>query len=476
MIEQEVELVWNDCLAVIKDNVSNQSYRTWFEPIKPVKLSGAVLTIQVPSQFFFEWLEEHYVSLLHKTIKRALGQEGRLEYRIVMENNLTDKPYTVNMPGGAYTHKNQAVNTSINIANSVKNPFIIPGLRKINIDSQLQNHYTFERFVQGECNRLAASAGMAVAEKPGETAFNPLMLYGGTGLGKTHLAHAIGNRIKQLHMDKTVLYVRADTFTNQFIESLRTSSVNDFVNFYQLIDVLIVDDIHFFANKDKTQDVFFSLFNHLQQAKKQIILTSDKPPKDLKGMEERLLSRFKWGLTADLQLPDFETRVSILKSKMYNDGIELPDETIDFIAANINSNVRDLEGALISLMAHASLNRKQPDLDLAKKVMQNLVRHVALEMTPENIQHLVCDFFNVDRNDVMSKSRKREIAQARQVAIYLTKSLTDLSLKAIGQRFGGRDHSTVIHSIQAVEDLIKTDRNFKQQMEEIQKKVKMAAS
>lgn len=470
------EDVWRNCLKIIRDNVSLQSFKTWFDPIKPVKLENSVLTIQVPSQFFYEWLEEHYVTLLRKTIKRELGNDARLEYRIVVENSSGANPYTIKYPNyNTGNSKNAEVAAPLVVSGSIKNPFIIPGLKKVNIDPQLSPAYNFDSFVEGDCNRLARSAGFAVASKPpGATAFNPLVLYGGVGLGKTHLAQAIGNQFKQNFPNKTVLYVSSEKFTNQFIDALRNNAVNDFIHFYQLIDVLIVDDIQFFANKDKTQDIFFHIFNHLHQSNKQLVLTSDRSPRDLEGMEERLLSRFKWGLSADLQVPDFETRIAILEKKMYADGIELPREVVEFVAYNINTNVRELEGALISLLAQASLNKKEIDIELSKKIIKNFVKSISREVSIEYIQKTVCEHFEVPVDKLREKTRKRAIVQARQLSMYLAKNFTKNSLKVIGKHFGGRDHSTVIHSCQAIQNLMDTDPGFKESVKDIQKKIQLS--
>ena len=453
MSSKDFQTVWANCLKIIKDNVNLQSFKTWFEPIEPVKLEDEVLTIQVPSQFFYEWLEEHYVTLLRKTIKRELGNNARLEYRIVVENSSgNNSPFTIDYPNyNTGNNKNPEVAAPLVMGTSIKNPFVIPGLKKVNIESGLNANYNFDNFIEGDCNRLCRSAGYAVAQKPGGTAFNPLVIYGATGLGKSHLAQSIGNEVKQNFPNKTVLYTNAERFTNQFIESLKNNSVNDFVHFYQLIDVLIIDDIHFFANKAKTQDIFFHIFNHLHQESKQIILTSDRPPRDLEGVEERLLSRFKWGLSADLQAPDFETRVAILEKKMYADGIELPKDVVEFVAYNITNNVRELEGALVSLLAQASLNKKQIDLDLAKKIVKNFVKNMSREVSIDFIQKAVCDYFEVPVDKLKEKTRKRQVVQARQLSMYLSKNFTKHSLKAIGKHFGGRDHSTVIHSCQAIQ-------------------------
>ena len=466
--------VWESCLQIIKDNIPAQSFKTWFEPVKAVKLEGNVLTIQVPSLFFYEWLEEHYVGLLRKTIKKQLGENGRLEYNIVVEKSSTSNPYTTNMPssGNGAEGKKQSMPVPVSLNKDIKNPFVIPGLKKLQVDPQLNQNYTFDNFIEGECNRLARSAGCAVAARPGGTSFNPLMIYGGVGLGKTHLAQAIGNEIKQKLPDKLVIYVSCEKFCQQFVDSLKNNTINDFVNFYQAMDVIIMDDIHNFAGKERTQDIFFHIFNHLHQSGKQIILTADKPPRDLAGLEERLLSRFKWGLSADIQVPDLETRMAILKKKMYSDGIELPEDVIEYMAHQIDNNVRELEGAMVSLLAQSTLNKKEIDLNLAKTMLKNFIKNSHKEISMDYIQKLVCDYFEVPVEMVKSKLRKREIVQARQISMYLAKNHTKSSLKSIGAFFGGRDHSTVIYACQTVEDLIETDKKFKSYVQDIQKKLR----
>ena len=475
-MEKTSTQVWDSCLQIIKDNIPAQSFKTWFEPIKALRLEGNVLTIQVPSLFFYEWLEEHYVGLLRKTVKKQLGEEGRLEYNIVVEKSSTTIPFTTNMPsnGNGAEGKNQSMPMPVALNKDIKNPFVIPGLKKLQVDPQLNANYTFENFVEGDCNRLARSAGYAVAAKPGGTSFNPLMIYGGVGLGKTHLAQAIGNEIKRSMPDKLVLYVSCEKFTQQFVDALKNNNINDFVNFYQAMDVLIMDDVHNFAGKEKTQDIFFHIFNHLHQSGKQLIVTSDKAPKDLAGLEERLLSRFKWGLSADLQVPDLETRMAILKKKMYADGIDLPGEVIEYVAHNIDNNVRELEGAMVSLLAQSTLNHKEIDLNLAKSMLKNFIKNASKEISMDYIQKLVCEYFEVPIEMVKSQTRKREIVQARQISMYLSKSHTKTSLKSIGAFFGGRDHSTVIYACQTVEDLIDTDKKFKGYVADIQKKLKMS--
>jgi chromosomal replication initiator protein len=468
--------VWKNCIDIIKDNVSMQAFKTWFEPIKPVKLEKNVLTIQVPSQFFYEWLEEHYVPLLKKIIRKELGADGRLEYSIIMENNFDNaNPYTVKVPTtNKKAIKNPSVAMPLDMSDSpIKNPFIIPGLRKLNIDSNLNPNYSFENFIEGDCNRLARSAGYAVAKKPGGTSFNPLLIYGGVGIGKTHLSHAIGIEIKNLYPEKTVLYVSSEKFTHQFIDAVKNNSVNDFSHFYQMIDVLIVDDVQFFSGKEKTQDVFFHIFNHLHQTGKQIVLTSDKPPVEMQGMEQRLLSRFKWGLSADLQVPSLETRIAILEKKMYADGIELPKDVVEYLAYSITSNIRELEGALISLIAQASLNKKAITIDLAKQMIDKFVKNTAREVSIDYIQKVVCDYFDLPIELLKSKTRKREIVQARQIAMYFAKKMTKSSLANIGLHCGGKDHATVLHACRTVNNLQETDKLFRKYLDDLEKKLSL---
>jgi len=468
--------VWKNCLQVIKDNIPARSFTTWFEPITALRLEGEVLTIQVPSLFFYEWLEEHYVSLLRKTVKQQLGENGRLEYNIVVEKSSNSNPYTTNIPshGNGAAGNRQSIPIPVALNKDIKNPFVIPGLKKLQVNPQLNQNYSFDNFIEGDCNRLARSAGYAVAQKPGGTSFNPLMVYGGVGLGKTHLVQAIGNEIKKNYPDKLVIYVSCEKFCQQFVDSLKNRTINDFVNFYQAMDVIIMDDVHNFAGKEKTQDIFFHIFNHLHQSGKQVILTSDQPPKDLSGLVERLLSRFKWGLSADMQVPDLETRMAILQKKMYSDGIELPYEVVEYVANNIDNNVRELEGAMVSLLAQSTLNKKEIDLNLAKAMLKNFIKNSHKEISIEYIQKLVCDYFEVPVEMVKSKTRKREIVQARQISMYLAKSYTKTSLKSIGAFFGGRDHSTVIYACQTVVDLIETDKKFKSYVQDIQKKLKLS--
>ncbi len=466
--------VWDNCLSFIEDNITPQAFKTWFEPIKAVKLTDGALSIQVPSKFFYEWLEEHYVNLLKVSLTRELGENAKLVYVIKMENTYGNKkPFTEKIPSSNRTPVNsQEVDVPIKSKNpELKNPFVIPGIRNVKIESQLNPSYNFENFLEGDSNRLARSAGMAVANKPGGTSFNPLLIFGGVGLGKTHLAHAIGVNIKDNYPEKTVLYISAEKFTQQYIESVKKNNRNDFIHFYQIIDVLIVDDIQLLSGKAGTQDVFFHIFNHLHQNGKQVILTSDKAPVDMQDIEQRLLSRFKWGLSAELHQPDFETRVSIIRNKLYRDGVEMPEEIVEFLANNIKTNIRELEGAIISLIAHSSFNKKDITIDLAKAIVDNYVKNTKREVSIDYIQKVVSDYFQMDVETLQSKTRKRHIVQARQLAMFFAKKLTKASLASIGTQIGKRDHATVLHACKTVDNLSSTDKQFRKYVEDLGKKL-----
>ncbi|MFK8284792.1 chromosomal replication initiator protein DnaA [Capnocytophaga canis] len=464
------EKAWGRCLDFIRDNIEEQPFNTWFAPIVPISLENNSLKIGVPTKFFYEYLEQNYISLLKSAMTFSLGEKARLTYVI---NSLTREQLpSTNRPELA----RQSLTLPIqNKDPELRNPFVIPGIREITIDPQLNLNQNFDNFVEGNSNRLARSAGMAVANKPGGTAFNPLFIFGGVGLGKTHLAHAIGVDIKEKHPKKKVLYVSAEKFTQQFVNATMSkdkdkTSLNDFIHFYQLIDVLIVDDVQFLSSKLKTQDAFFHIFNHLQQNNKQIILTSDKAPVDMQDIEQRLLSRFKWGLSAELQTPDYETRYKILKNKFYTDGAEVEDEIISYLAENVRTNVRELEGVSNSLIAQAAFNRKEFSIQLAQSIIERSIRNHRKEITIDHIQQIVSDYFNVGLEELQSKTRKRNVVQARQLAMFFAKKYTKNSLTAIGSQIGQRDHATVLHACKTVENLTETDREFKRYVEELTSK------
>ena len=458
-MKEAAEKVWSKCLEFIKDNITEQQFNTWFVPIVPVELEGNALKIKVPSRFFYEWLEENFISLLKSAMTFTLGVNSRLVY--IVDNPLTKEQLpSTNRPELAKQTLTLATETK---DPGLKNPFVIPGIREITVDPQLNLHQNFDNFVEGASNRLARSAGMAVANKPGGTAFNPLFIFGGVGLGKTHLAHAIGVDIKEKYPKKKVLYVSAEKFTQQFISASTAkdkdkNTLNDFIHFYQLIDVLIVDDIQFLSGKVKTQDAFFHIFNHLHQNGKQVILTSDKAPVDLFDIEQRLLSRFKWGLSAELQTPDYETRYKILENKFYNDGAEIGEDIIAYLAENIRTNVRELEGVSNSLIAQAAFNRKEYSIELAQSIID------------KSVKNNKADYFNLDIESLHSKTRKRNVVQARQLAMFFSKKYTKNSLSTIGSQIGQRDHATVLHACKTVENLIETDRAFKKYVSDLETK------
>ena len=470
-MKEAAEKVWSKCLEFIKDNITEQQFNTWFVPIVPVELEGNALKIKVPSRFFYEWLEESFISLLKSAMTFTLGVNSRLVY--IVDNPLTKEQLpSTNRPELAKQTLTLATETK---DPGLKNPFVIPGIREITVDPQLNLHQNFDNFVEGASNRLARSAGMAVANKPGGTAFNPLFIFGGVGLGKTHLAHAIGVDIKEKYPKKKVLYVSAEKFTQQFISASTAkdkdkNTLNDFIHFYQLIDVLIVDDIQFLSGKVKTQDAFFHIFNHLHQNGKQVILTSDKAPVDLFDIEQRLLSRFKWGLSAELQTPDYETRYKILENKFYNDGAEIGEDIIAYLAENIRTNVRELEGVSNSLIAQAAFNRKEYSIELAQSIIDKSVKNNKNDLTIDHIQQIIADYFNLDIESLHSKTRKRNVVQARQLAMFFSKKYTKNSLSTIGSQIGQRDHATVLHACKTVENLIETDRAFKKYVSDLETK------
>lgn len=451
---REVDMVWEKCLRIIRESIPAQSFQMWFEPIRPFKLNGKVLTIQVPSQFFYEWLEDNYVHLLREALDYSLGREGMLEYSIIVDpGNERHQPLTVSMP----TVKTPQNSRPDNFQNDPRKAAPPKDQDSLQLDTYLNQGYSFDNFIEGDCNRLARSAGFAVAQRPGLTSFNPLMVYGSVGLGKTHLVQAIGNYIRNHFDDKVVMYVSSEKFTNQFINSIRNNVLQEFNDFYMKVDVLVIDDVQFLSGKEKTQDTFFHIFNHLHQLGKQIIMTSDRPPRELVGLQDRLLSRFKWGLTADLQTPDFETRIAIIQKKLLAEGVFIESEVIDYVAHSVSSNVRELEGVLVSLMAQASLTRRTIDVELARNTLKNIVMNEEKEVTIDTIQEIVADYFDIAIADMKSKSRKKENVYPRQLAMFLAKEYTDLPLKSIGYHFGGRDHSTVIHSIQSINELMGND-------------------
>lgn len=457
----EHESLWNKCLAVIKDNVSEKSFNTWILPIIPISIVERTMTVQVPSSFFYEYIEAHYVDLIKTTLDKLLGGPSSLIYKIIVEN--TDNTST-KIPS---LHPNHL---PLQRSETIETPFtsrLMPEL-----DPRLNDNYRFENFIEGKGNRLALVAGQSIADNPGKTAFNPLFVFGASGVGKTHLLHAIGAKVKYNHPEKRVLYLSAHLFKTQFMDASKKNAINDFIYFYQTIDVLLIDDIQEFASLAGTQNTFFHIFNHLHQNGKQLVLTSDKPPVELQGMEDRLLTRFKWGLSAELEKPDFELRKAILLSKIKRDGLCFPDDVVHYLAEHVSDNIRDLEGVIISIMARSTFQGLTIDIDLAREVVAATTKTQIKQITIEGIEEVVCRHFKIDAKSIQTRSRKREIVQTRQIIMFLSKKYTDHSLSHIGNVVGKRDHATVLHSCKIVQDLIDYDKNIRSSLLEIEREIK----
>ncbi len=475
---QSATRIWQECLAIIKDNVSPESYRNWFEPIIPVKYSDNKLTIRVPSPFFYEYLEENYIELLSKALKRIIGPKAKLEYEIVaVKENANNKKRSKGLyviPGSNTPPPVNDPQPAPAGLTDVKNPHIVPGLKKIKIDSNLNTLYTFDNFVEGDCNKAARNFGLMISKKPGNMSFNPYMIYGPTGTGKTHLAQAIGLKIKELFPHLVVLYIEAHEFEAQYAEATRNNERPKFIAFYKLVDVLIVDDVHEFASKtkEKTQMTFFQIFNQLYNSNKQLILTSDRPPAEMRDITERLLSRFKAGLTAELKKPDFNTRYRILKNKAYQEGFDISDRVLRYIAETVTTNIRELYGALNSVVAHATAYNTNITIELAKNVIKNIVKETKRNISVDYIKKVVSDYFNIEPKVLNSKTRTRDVALARQITMYLARKHTDHSLSKIGAEMGGKDHSTVLYACRQIENLIDIDKNVRHYLEDIERSLK----
>ncbi len=453
---------WKDCLDIIRPELKTLTFSTWFEPIKPRSLENSLLTLEVPSTYFYEWLEEHHFALLQHAIRSVLGPEASLQYAVTLPRHelsgldLQRNPY----PTGAELPV-QAPRPSISTPQTSREPFV----------TNLNPKFVFSSFIRGDGNQFARAACLNVAKNPGETAFNPLVLYGGVGLGKTHLIQAVGNHVLENFPEKRVYYVSSEKFTIDFVDAIEKNNTIEFSNFYRSMDVLIVDDIQFFSGKERTQDTFFHTFNTLHQLKKQIILSSDRPPKDLVGLDERLISRFQCGLTVDIQPPDLETRIAILRMKSESDHIELPQDVLEYIASNVKSNIRELEGCYIGLIARHTLEQQPLTVALAARVLRHVISHERKELSVEHIQKLVADHFKVPENALRAKTRKQEIVLPRQIAMYLAKKMTRASLKTIGLHFGGRDHTTIIHACKTIEQDMHTDDSVRQHVDQLEKQM-----
>lgn len=462
-MENNPQLLWERCLAIIRDNLSEQQFSTWFKPVKALSYEeeDKVFTLQVPSQFFYEFLEENYLDIMQMAISKIFGEGTNLMYQVVVDQ----------------THDISTKLESSPVPNLKPRPV---SERQINpvpeapqdLDPRLNPNYNFKNFIEGVSNRLSRAVGVAVAEKPAKTAFNPLFIYGPSGVGKTHLVNAIGTQIKLTYPQLRVLYVSAHLFMVQYTDSIRNNTTNSFLNFYQTIDVLIIDDIQELSGLTKTQNTFFHIFNHLHLAGKQLILTSDRAPAQMQGFEDRLLTRFKWGMLAELDKPNPELRKAILKNKIIRNGLNISDDIIDFIASTVNESVRDLEGIVNSLLAYSAVYNCEINMQLAERVINRTIKLEKKQVTVDEIIEKTCQVFEVQVDDIFSRSRKRPISMARQVSMYLTQKYTNLPVTRIGVLVGKRDHATVLHSIKQISQQLQIDKKLKQQLEDIENELK----
>lgn len=450
--------VWNSCLEYVRKKIPQQTFETWFAPMKAISLADDTLILQVPNKFFYDWVDNHYREMILKALKEVTGNGFNVSYTILLGEE-------VEQPAGTLSVSKRGSGVT-----PVAEPDFIAGGREQG--TRLNERYVFDTFVEGASNQFARAAAMAVASAPGRTSFNPLVIYGGTGLGKTHLLQAIGNEALNNGRAKKVVYVSSDTFTLDFIAAIQNNKTTEFSRSYRSIDMLLLDDIQFFQNKEQTQEQFFHIFNDLYQRHKQIVLTTDKPPMELRGLQERLLSRFQSSLTVDIQPPDLETRIAILQKKANDDGLDIPYEVIEYLSANIRSNIRELEGALIRLLAYSSLLQVDIDINLTQRVMREILgtRHSSV-LSIENVQSTVGNVYKINLDSMVGKGRTKEVAEARMIAMYLTREFTDLSLKTIGLYFGGRDHSTVVHACRWVEERLQSDSVFARQINDLKAKL-----
>lgn len=452
----DCQAVWNNCLDYIRPKVPTQTFDTWFRPIKAISLTDDELFLQVPNKFFYDWIDSHYKEILHRTLRELTGSGLLIKYTVLLAEDTEEK--------------RDSVTSSLNEPSLTNEVIVKTGM--LEKGTRINEGYIFDNFVVGSCNQFAKAAAVAVANAPGKTSFNPLVIYGGTGLGKTHLLQAIGNEALSTGRAMKVTYVSSDTFTLDFIAAIQKNKTTDFSRYYRSFDMLLLDDIQFFQGKEQTQEQFFHIFNDLYQRHRQIVLTTDRQPMELRGLQERLLSRFQSALTVDIQPPDLETRIAILQQKAMHDGLDIPYEIIEYLATNIRSNIRELEGAMIRLLAYSSLLQVDIDLGLAQKVLREFLGsgHASL-ISIESIQGVVSGSYKVNLDQMIGKIRTKEVAEARMVAMYFAREYTNLSLKTIGLYFGGRDHSTVVHACKWVESKVAEEPQFSQRFSFMKNKI-----
>src|SRR6056297_2830233 len=458
--QEEMEHIWNQTLNEIKDKLSNPSFKTWFSNTKPVDMQDNILLIKVPNDFIKDWIETRYNQLITNVIQNLT--DTNLKCRFYTEEDLKDKE----KKEGKNTKQYEKENPEKKLEKEKK--------KEYNINKNLNPKYSFDSFVVGNGNRFAHAAALAVAEAPAK-AYNPLFLYGDVGLGKTHLMQAIAHYILKHNPDNKVVYVSSETFTNELINAIKDDKTASFRDKYRNIDILLVDDIQFLANKERTQEEFFHTFNSLHEANRQLIISSDRPPKEIPTLEERLRSRFEWGLITDIQKPDLETRIAILRKKADMEDLEIPNEVIINIANKIQSNIRELEGALIKVIAYSSLVNKEIDIELAEEALKDLVdkdNNSPREVTIDLIKKEVANYYKIEVKEMESKKRTQNIVFPRQIAMYLARNMTESSLPQIGDEFGGRDHTTVIHSHNKIKEKFENDIDFQKTIKKLKSKIK----
>ena len=460
--------LWDNCLHLIKDNVTEQQFKTWFAPIvfEQYNEDTRTLLVQVPSMYVYEYLEQYYVGLLSKVLTRCFGQNVQLTYRIV-----TDQQHGLSQD--VEGEKPAEIDIDQRAVRGNKAPTVMDSVPTQDFDPQLDIHRTFNTFIEGDSNKLPRAVGLSIAEHPGKSTFNPFFVFGPSGCGKTHLINAIGIRCKELYHSKRVLYVSARLFQVQYTDAVRQNRVNDFIQFYQSVDVLIVDDIQEWATATRTLDTFFHIFDHLFRLHKQIILASDRPPVDLDGVKDRLLTRFSCGLIAELEKPNVQLCVDILNAKCRRDGLKIPEDVIQYIAETANGSVRDLEGVINSLMAYSIVYNSNIDMRLAERIIKRAVKVDNKPLTIDDILEKVCSHYNVTQQQVFSRSRKRDYVLVRQISMYLAQKYTKMPASRIGQLIGGRDHSTVVHSCSAIEERLKVDKTFLAEFSSIENSFKL---
>ena len=481
-MDQNLKMIWENCLLFMRDNLSSLeessdlkklegSFDLLFDKVQPLSLVEGNLTLLVPSDFYKEYIEDNYLSLLSVALKKYIGKGVKLWYSVSeLKEKGKDKTEVTYKGRGEQYPKVQEVRPA-SFVGSVVNPFVVPGIKKVNIDSNLNPALSFENFIEGESNKFAFTVAKTIAGRPGQTSFNPLFIHGGVGVGKTHLAHAIGLEVKNLFPEKVVLYLSSEKFIQQFVAAAKSQNKTDFGNFYQMVDVLIIDDIQFLSGKSATQDMFFHIFDHLHQNGKQIVLTSDKAPVDIQDIQERIVSRFKWGLSAEVKSPDFSTRKKIITDKLSRDGIKLTEEMIDFLASEVNSNVRELIGVINSVIAHSMIYKSDLSLDLLKETINKIAANQKKNINIPYIQDVVCDYFGIRKEQLLSKTRKREIALPRQLAMYFSKEYTNATFAKIGEEMGGKDHTTVMYACETIKDVSKVDKEIKKYLKDLKERI-----